>query len=69
MSAELGLSLAKPRCQEEQDEILSKWNELSTLDVDLSIFRPVYAPKDFLEILAQVNIHLVELRFIFAENF
>ncbi len=62
MSSELGFCLAKPRCQEEQTEILNKWNELSTLDLDLSLFRPVYAPKDFLEILSQVkffhNIHL-----------
>ena len=54
MSSELGLCLAKRRCQEEQEEILGKWNELSTLDIDLSLFRPVYAPKDFLEILSQV---------------
>ena len=55
MSSELGLSLAKPRCQEEQEEIHNKWTELSTLDMDLSLFRPVYAPKDFLEILSQVQ--------------
>ncbi len=54
MSSDLGLCLAKPRCQEEQDELMNKWNELSTLDLDLSLFRPVYAPKDFLEILTQV---------------
>ena len=39
MCSELGLCLAKPRCQEEQDEYLNKWNELSTLDIDLSLFR------------------------------
>ena len=55
MSAELGVALAKPRCQTEQDEICSKWSELSTLDTDLTLFRPVYAPKDFLDILAQVK--------------
>jgi hypothetical protein len=55
MSAELGVALAKPRCQTEQDEIFSKWTELSTLDIDLTLFRPVYAPKDFLDILAQVK--------------
>lgn len=54
MCSELGLCLAKPRCKDEQNEYASKWNELSTLDIDLSLFRPVYAPKDFLEILAQV---------------
>ena len=25
--------------QEEKDEYLNKWNELSTLDIDLSLFR------------------------------
>ena len=59
MSSELGLCLAKPRCQEEQEEMVNKWDELSTLDVDLSLFRPVYAPKDFLEILAQVKIFYI----------
>ena len=39
MCSELGLCLAKPRCQEEQDEYLNKWNELTTLDIDLSLFR------------------------------
>ena len=54
MCSELGLCLAKPRCKDEQNEYAGKWNELSTLDIDLSLFRPVYAPKDFLEILTQV---------------
>lgn len=55
MASELGVCLAKVRCQEEQDEILNKWTELSTLDLDLSPFRPVYSPKDFLDILAQIS--------------
>jgi hypothetical protein len=38
-----------------QEEFISKWTELSNLDIDLSLFRPVYAPKDFLEILSQVQ--------------
>jgi hypothetical protein len=54
MCSELGLCLAKPRNKDEMGEYASKWNELSTLDIDLSLFRPVYAPKDFLEILSQV---------------
>ena len=75
MCMELGQSLAKPRCQNEQQELLSKflqnhrttelqiyrstltrrshkhlhisahWNDLSNLDMDLSLFRPVYSPK------------------------
>ena len=36
---------------------VTKWNELSALDIDLSLFRPVYAPKDFLEILTQVTFY------------
>ena len=32
-----------------------QWNDLTSLDIDLSLFRPVYAPKDFLDILAQVQ--------------
>ena len=55
MSSELGLCLAKPRCVDEQQEFETKWNELSTLDIDLSPYRPVYAPKDFLDIISQVN--------------
>ncbi|ETE62620.1 TBC1 domain family member 19, partial [Ophiophagus hannah] len=33
----------------EQKELLNKWNEMGTDEPDLSLFRPVYAPKDFLE--------------------
>ncbi|XP_040575827.1 TBC1 domain family member 19 [Lepeophtheirus salmonis] len=55
MANELGLCLAKIRSQEEQDEISNKWSELSTLDLNLSLIRPVYAPKDFLEVLAQIT--------------
>ena len=61
MCSELGLCLAKPRCKDEQNEYASKWNELSTLDIDLSLFRPVYAPKDFLEILSQVSYDTIDL--------
>jgi len=63
MSSELGLCLAKPRCQETQDELNAKWQELSSLDVDLTLFRPVYAPKDFLEILTQVRFVLAMVYF------
>ena len=45
MCMELGQSLAKPRCQNEQQELLTHWNDLSNLDMDLSLFRPVYSPK------------------------
>uniref|UniRef100_A0A8P4KLQ0 TBC1 domain family, member 19 n=1 Tax=Dicentrarchus labrax TaxID=13489 RepID=A0A8P4KLQ0_DICLA len=35
----------------EQKELTNKWNEMGTDEPDLSRFRPVYAPKDFLEVL------------------
>ena len=55
MCMELGQSLAKPRCQNEQQELITHWNDLSSMDMDLSLFRPVYSPKDFLEVLAQLH--------------
>ncbi|CAL8327699.1 unnamed protein product [Lota lota] len=51
MSAELGVPLARKRPAGEQKELANKWNEMSTDEPDLSQFRPVYAPKDFLEVL------------------
>nr|XP_014347960.1 PREDICTED: TBC1 domain family member 19 isoform X2 [Latimeria chalumnae] len=40
---------------DEQRELLSKWNEMGTDEPDLSRFRPVYAPKDFLEVLINLR--------------
>ncbi|XP_059933064.1 TBC1 domain family member 19 [Gadus macrocephalus] len=51
MSSELGVPLARKRPVAEQKELANKWNEMSTDEPDLSQFRPVYAPKDFLEVL------------------
>uniref|UniRef100_A0A8C4ZTW1 TBC1 domain family, member 19 n=1 Tax=Gadus morhua TaxID=8049 RepID=A0A8C4ZTW1_GADMO len=51
MSSELGVPLARKRPAAEQKELANKWNEMSTDEPDLSQFRPVYAPKDFLEVL------------------
>ncbi|XP_063223950.1 TBC1 domain family member 19 isoform X2 [Bacillus rossius redtenbacheri] len=51
MCAELGVPLARLRLASDRDELSDKWNELSTYDIDLSQYRPVYAPKDFLEVL------------------
>ncbi|XP_074085760.1 TBC1 domain family member 19 isoform X3 [Macrotis lagotis] len=39
----------------EQKELLNKWNEMGTDEPDLSLFRPVYAPKDFLEVLINLR--------------
>ena len=55
MSTELAVPLTKKRAEKEQREMLSKWNELSTNEFDLSKFRPVYAAKDFLEVVASLR--------------
>ncbi|XP_078147873.1 TBC1 domain family member 19 isoform X2 [Centroberyx gerrardi] len=39
----------------EQKELTNKWNEMGTDEPDLSRFRPVYAPKDFLEVLISLR--------------
>uniref|UniRef100_A0A8C2CDZ2 TBC1 domain family, member 19 n=1 Tax=Cyprinus carpio TaxID=7962 RepID=A0A8C2CDZ2_CYPCA len=51
MCTELGIPLARKRRVPEQNELTNKWNEMGTDEPDLSKFRPVYAPKDFLEVL------------------
>ncbi|XP_060687301.1 TBC1 domain family member 19 isoform X2 [Hemiscyllium ocellatum] len=43
------------RSADEQKELLNKWNEMGTDEPDLSHFRPVYAPKDFLEVLINLR--------------
>ncbi|KAK7864633.1 hypothetical protein R5R35_012408 [Gryllus longicercus] len=55
MCNEIGVPLARYRLASDRDEILDKWTELSTYDVDLSQYRPVYAPKDFLEVLLWIR--------------
>ncbi|CAH0669322.1 unnamed protein product [Spodoptera exigua] len=55
MCTDLETSLAKIRPQSEQEELSDKWNELSTYTLDLSKYRPVYAPKDFLEVLLTLS--------------
>uniref|UniRef100_A0A7N8YNF1 TBC1 domain family, member 19 n=1 Tax=Mastacembelus armatus TaxID=205130 RepID=A0A7N8YNF1_9TELE len=55
MSTELGLPLARKRPAVEQKELTNKWNEMGTDEPDLSRFRPVYAPKDFLEVLINLR--------------
>ncbi|XP_056613300.1 TBC1 domain family member 19 isoform X1 [Triplophysa dalaica] len=51
MCTELGIPLSRKRPVPEQKELTKKWNEMGTDEPDLSKFRPVYAPKDFLEVL------------------
>ncbi|CAG5103999.1 Similar to TBC1D19: TBC1 domain family member 19 (Homo sapiens) [Cotesia congregata] len=55
MCNELNIPLARIRPSADKDELTDKWNELSTFDIDLSSYRPLYAPKDFLEVLFSVH--------------
>ncbi|KAM4709824.1 TBC1 domain family member 19 [Discoglossus pictus] len=55
MCTELNIPLAHKRPVDEQKELLNKWNEMGTDEPDLSLFRPVYAPKDFLEVLINLR--------------
>ncbi|EEB20025.1 conserved hypothetical protein [Pediculus humanus corporis] len=55
MSNDLGVPLSRFRLASDRDEIQEKWTELSTYDVDLSQYRPVYAPKDFLDVLMSIR--------------
>jgi len=55
MCTELNIPLAKKRTPTETQEIKRCWNELGTQITDLSKFRPVYAPKDFLEVVLAIK--------------
>ncbi|KAJ2950414.1 hypothetical protein O0L34_g8656 [Tuta absoluta] len=55
MCSDLETSLAKLRPQSEYEDIADKWNELSTYTLDLTKYRPVYAPKDFLDVLLTLS--------------
>ncbi|XP_034019981.1 TBC1 domain family member 19 isoform X2 [Thalassophryne amazonica] len=55
MSAELEVPLARMRSAAEQKELSDKWNEIGTDEADLTRFRPIYAPKDFLEVLISLR--------------
>ncbi|XP_044875693.1 TBC1 domain family member 19 isoform X1 [Mauremys mutica] len=55
MCTELSIPLARKRPIGEQKELLNKWNEMGTDEPDLTLFRPVYAPKDFLEVLMNLR--------------
>ncbi|XP_033631796.1 TBC1 domain family member 19-like [Asterias rubens] len=51
MCTELSVPLARKRPLAEQKDLKARWNELGAEEPDLSAFRPVYAPKDFLDML------------------
>ncbi|KAG7207128.1 hypothetical protein KM043_001002 [Ampulex compressa] len=53
--SELNVPLARIRPAVDRDELAEKWDELSTYDVDLSRYRPLYAPKDFLDVLFSIR--------------
>ncbi|XP_042205753.1 TBC1 domain family member 19-like isoform X3 [Homarus americanus] len=55
MAAELNVPLARRRTKQEREDIADRWADLSTDENDLSMIRPVYAPKDFLEVLANLR--------------
>ncbi|XP_067142503.1 TBC1 domain family member 19 [Centruroides vittatus] len=55
MCNELGIALSRKRPVSEQKELEAKWTELGTEDMDLTRFRPVYSPKDFLEVLVNIR--------------
>ncbi|XP_067206864.1 TBC1 domain family member 19 isoform X2 [Linepithema humile] len=52
---ELNIPLARIRPTSDREELAEKWNELSTYDIDLSQYRPLYAPKDFLDVLFSIR--------------
>ncbi|CAO1340765.1 unnamed protein product [Diamesa hyperborea] len=56
MSTELKAPLGgQVRNPAEKEELLGKWDELSNYQIDLSNYRPVYAPKDLLEVLISLK--------------
>lgn len=55
MCTELSVPLARKRPDKEQREVMSKWTELGTNEPDLSKFRPVYAAKDFLDVIVSLK--------------
>ncbi|MPC13574.1 TBC1 domain family member 19 [Portunus trituberculatus] len=55
MTAELGVPLSRRRTKQEKEEFSDRWASLSTEETDLTMIRPVYAPKDFLEVLASLR--------------
>lgn len=56
MSTELKAPLGgQARIPAEKEELLLKWDELSNYQIDLSNYRPVYAPKDLLEVLISLK--------------
>ncbi|XP_067950063.1 TBC1 domain family member 19-like [Watersipora subatra] len=55
MCTELNMPLAKKRSEKDIQELSSHWTEVGTMELDVSKIRPVYGPKDFLEVLINVS--------------
>ncbi|XP_011336282.2 TBC1 domain family member 19 isoform X2 [Ooceraea biroi] len=53
--SKLNIPLARIRPAADRNELIEKWNELSTYDIDLLEYRPLYAPKDFLDMLVSIR--------------
>ncbi|XP_013110989.1 TBC1 domain family member 19 isoform X1 [Stomoxys calcitrans] len=56
MCSELKMaSQGQPRVATDRDELMTKWDELSNYTIDLANYRPVYAPKDILDVLLSLK--------------
>ncbi|KAF6024478.1 TBC1D19 [Bugula neritina] len=55
MCTELNLPLAKKRADKDALELTNHWTEIGTMELEASNIRPVYGPKDFLEVLINIS--------------
>ncbi|XP_065357666.1 TBC1 domain family member 19 isoform X2 [Calliphora vicina] len=56
MCSELKMACqGQPRISTDREELLNKWDELSNYTIDLANYRPVYAPKDILDVLLSLK--------------
>ncbi|XP_046812263.1 TBC1 domain family member 19 isoform X1 [Lucilia cuprina] len=56
MCSELKMACqGQPRIPADREELLNKWDELSNYTIDLANYRPVYAPKDILDVLLSLK--------------
>ena len=55
MCLEAHTALSRKRNRDEIIEVEEKWNALSMLEADLQHYRPVYSPRDFLEVVTNVK--------------
>lgn len=56
MCNELQVTLqGQMRSNADREELQSKWEEMGSFQIDLTNYRPVYAPKDLLEVLLSLK--------------